>query len=343
MFSKKILGACVLSAMFVISGCHKNEQNSRQKVEDTAQLDLKLDTDNMMTHLRAFEEIAQRHGGNRAVGTQGGTASADYISNLAKQAGYHVELQSFENREKTRGQNLIVEIPGDSKDNVIILGAHYDSVKMGPGINDNASGVALLLELMNQLSSQKIKFKPTIYLVFWDSEEIGIAGSQDYVSKLTAEQLKSVKAYINLDMVGTKNPEIMIADGDKSSLDEMVQMLKEQGMPEQDYKPLIDGLRNIPGHAGDLALENTLKEFFKAKNIKIKEDVTTLTASDTAPFLGKVPVTSLILFNEQMKGDELEFAPCYHKACDTIEQVDPKSMQLAGDAVIHLLHTLTQS
>ncbi|WP_023269731.1 M28 family peptidase, partial [Acinetobacter gyllenbergii] len=89
-----------------------------------------------------------------------------------------------------------------------------------------------------------------------------------------------------------------------------------------------------------LALEETLKVFFKAKNLKIKEDVSTLTASDTAPFLGKVPVTAVILFNEQMKGDELEFAPCYHKACDTIEQVDPKSMQLAGDAVIHLLTVL---
>jgi aminopeptidase S len=211
---------------------------------------------------------------------------------------------------------------------------------MGPGINDNASGVALLLELMAQLSQQKIKPKHSIHLAFWDSEEAGIAGSQAYVKKLTADQLKAIKAYINVDMVGTKDPEILIADGDKSSVDEMEKMLKERGMQEQDYKPLLDGLRSIPSHSGDLALENTLKEFFKAKNLKIKEDVATLTASDTAPFLGKVPVTSVILFNEQMKGDELEFAPCYHKACDTIEQVDPKSMQLAGDAVVYLLQSL---
>ncbi|MFI8033024.1 M20/M25/M40 family metallo-hydrolase [Acinetobacter sp. ABJ_C3_5] len=340
MFLKKILAVCVLSSMFAISGCQKNEQDSKEKIEDVSQSGLKMDAAQMMTHLHAFEQIAKQHGGNRAVGTQGGLASADYILDHAKKAGFTTELQAIENREKTKGQNIIVEIPGESKQDIILLGAHYDSVKMGPGINDNASGVALLLELMAQLSQQKIKPKHSIHLAFWDSEEVGIAGSQAYVKKLSAEQLKTIKAYINVDMVGTKDPEILIADGDKSSVDEMEKMLKERGMQEQDYKPLLDGLRSIPSHSGDLALENTLKEFFKAKNLKIKEDVATLTASDTAPFLGKVPVTSVILFNEQMKGDELEFAPCYHKACDTIEQVDPKSMQLAGDAVVYLLQSL---
>ncbi|EXB28138.1 M42 glutamyl aminopeptidase family protein [Acinetobacter baumannii 1437282] len=340
MFLKKILAVCVLSSMFAISGCQKNEQDSKEKIEEVRQSGFKMDAAQMMTHLHVFEQIAKQHGGNRAVGTQGGLASADYILDHAKKAGFTTELQAFENREKTKGQNIIVEIPGESKQDIILLGAHYDSVKMGPGINDNASGVALLLELMAQLSQQKIKPKHSIHLAFWDSEEVGIAGSQAYVKKLSAEQLKAIKAYINVDMVGTKDPEILIADGDKSSVDEMEKMLKERGMQEQDYKPLLDGLRSIPSHSGDLALENTLKEFFKAKNLKIKEDVATLTASDTAPFLGKVPVTSVILFNEQMKGDELEFAPCYHKACDTIEQVDPKSMQLAGDAVVYLLQSL---
>lgn len=342
MFLKKILAVCVLSSIFAISGCQKNEQDSKEKIEEVSQSGFKMDAAQMMTHLHAFEQIAKQHGGNRAVGTQGGLASADYILDQAKKAGFSTELQTFENREKTKGKNIIVEIPGESAKSIILLGAHYDSVKMGPGINDNASGVALLLDLMTQLSNQKVKPKHTIHLAFWDSEEVGIAGSQAYVEKLTAEQLKAIKAYINVDMVGTKDPEILIADGDKSSLDEMEKMLKERGMQEQDYKPLLDGLRSIPSHSGDLALENTLKAFFKAKNLEIKEDVATLTASDTAPFLGKVPVTSVILFNEQMKGDELEFAPCYHKACDTIEQVDPKSMQLAGDAVIHLLKSLNQ-
>ena len=121
---------------------------------------------------------------------------------------------------------------------------------------------------------------------------------------------------------------------------ELEKMLKERGMDKADYQPLVDSLRSVPSHAEDQALEDQLKAFFQAKNLKIKEDVSTLTASDTAPFLGKVPVASIILFNEQMKGDELEFAPCYHQACDTIEKVDPKSLDLAGDAVLYLLSEL---
>lgn len=298
---------------------------------------LKLNPESMMNHLQAFQKIAQENGGNRAVGTKGGLASAQYIVDLAKQTGFNVQMLPFENREKTVGQNILVEIEGRSKDSVILVGAHYDSVLMGPGINDNASGVALLLELMNQLNASQQKPEHSIVLAFWDSEEVGIAGSQDYVKKLTAEQLNGIKAYINVDMVGTKDPNIMIADADQSSVNEMEAMLKQRGMNEADYQPLIEALRGLPNHAGDLALEESLKAFFKAKKITIKEDVSTLTASDTLPFLGKVPVTSIILFNEQMKGDELEFAPCYHKACDSIEHVDVKSLQIAAEAVTHLL------
>ena len=299
-----------------------------------------LDSSRMMAHLTAFEKIAQANGGNRAVGTKGGLASAKYIYDEAKKAGLTVQMLAFENREKVVGQNIFVEIAGQTNESVVLLGAHYDSVKMGPGINDNASGVALLLDLMHQLSTSKTKPKNTIVLAFWDSEETGIAGSQDYVKKLSPEQLKGIKAYINVDMVGTKNPEVMIADASKSSVTDMEKMLKEQGMAENEYKPLLDGLRAVPTHADDLALENTLSQFFKDKNIEVRKDVSTLTASDTAPFLGKVPVASIIMFNEQMNGNELEFAPCYHKKCDTLAQVDPQSMQLAGDAVVYLLDSL---
>lgn len=338
----KFIGSAVfmlaLSSAAYLSGCASNQ--SAPAVQQVSAQPLQLDSRKMMAHLQALQLIAQQHGGNRAVGTPGGLASAQYILNEAKKSGLQVQMIPFENRNKTVGQNIIVEIQGQSKDSAVIVGAHYDSVKMGPGINDNGSGVALVLELMHSLAAQKEKPKHTVYLAFWDSEEEGIAGSQAFAEKLTPEQLKGIKAYINVDMAGTKNPEILIADADKSSVNELEKMLKERGMDKNDYQPLLDSLRSVPSHAGDQALEDQLKAFFKSKNLKIKEDVSTLTASDTAPFLGKVPVASIILFNEQMKGDELEFAPCYHKACDTLDGVDPKSLQIAGDAVIHLLGVL---
>ncbi|ANF83142.1 aminopeptidase [Acinetobacter sp. NCu2D-2] len=332
------VGTLLMLALGIgVSGC--TTEPMQQDLTMAQQLAVR-DGHPIMKHLYILQAIAQENGGNRAVGTAGGQATAKYILDEAKKAELTAQMLPFENRNKIVGQNIIVEIQGQSKNTAIIVGGHYDSVKMGPGINDNGSGVAVLLELMHHYA--KTKPKHTVYLAFWDSEEDGIGGSKDFVSQLTETQLKGIQAYINIDMVGTKNPTIQIADGDHSSIDDMEKMLKARGMKEAEYKPLTDGLRKIPKHAGDLALEQQMKAFFKTKGIEVKEDVSTLAASDTAPFLGKVPVTSLILFNEQMKGDELEFAPCYHKACDTIELIDPKSLQLSLEAVKDLMDHLNQ-
>lgn len=339
---KKLLFMSILAlcGTLTLSACNKNDTTQTSSEDITSNKTIALDSAQMMIHLNALQEIANKNGGNRAVGTKGGKASAEYIINQAKKVGFNPKILQFKNRENVVGQNIIVEIPGENKDSAIIVGAHYDSVKTGPGINDNGSGVALVLELMNQLSQEKTKSKNTIYLAFWDSEEVGIAGSNAFVKTLSTDQIKNIKAYINVDMVGTKDPTILIADADKSSVDEMEKILKERGMNAEDYQPLLNDLRSIPSHPDDLALENISKAFFKKQNLVIKEDVSTLTASDTLPFLGKVPVTSIILFHEQMKGNELEFAPCYHKACDTIDQVDPKSLVVASNAVLYLIQEI---
>lgn len=337
---KYLFASCVLiSCGLALSGC-AGMQKPAFSTAEVQSLAISLDSSKMMAHLDAFQKIATNNKGNRAVGTAGGLATAKYIMSEAKKAGLQPQMIAFENREKVVGQNIIVEIKGQNIDDAIVLGAHYDSVKSGPGINDNGSGTALLLELMHHLAQQKTAPKNTVYLAFWDSEEVGIAGSQAFVKKLSPEQLKHIKAYINVDMVGTKNPDIMIADATRSSVDEMEKMLKARGMSEADYKPLTDGLRAVPVHAGDLALEQELSKFFQQKGIKIKKEVSTLTASDTVPFLGKVPVASIILFNEQLKGDVLEFAPCYHQACDTTDWVDPNSLKLASEAILNLLSYL---
>ena len=122
----------------------------------------------------------------------------------------------------------------------------------------------------------------------------------------------------------------------------MAAQFKANGLAQSDYQPILDSMSQLPKHPQDAALEQSMRQYFKTNNIQIKDDVTTLTASDTLPFLGKVPVTSLILFNEQMKGDELEFAPCYHKACDTIDGVDVNSLNLALNVIQHLLSDLNK-
>lgn len=335
MLVPKTLSACILSSVFLLGGCQTTQLHNVES-SSIPSAEIKLDSTRMMNHLQAFEKIAKDHGGNRAVATQGGLASAQYILDAAKKAGYQVQVLAFENEDKEVGQNIFIEIAGQTNASVILLGAHYDSVKTGPGINDNASGVALLLDLMNQYSVTKTKPKDTLVFAFWDSEEAGIAGSKDYAKKLSPEQLKGIKAYINVDMVGTKNPRAMIFDASKSSIANLKDDYKGIDISESELNDLANRLRAVPTHPQDIILEKQLTSFFEKRGIVVKKDISTPTASDTAGFLGKVPVASIILFGQ----DEGEFAPCYHQACDTIQHVDPKSLQLVGDAVIHLLNNI---
>ena len=334
LLSAMLMSSCLFSACQTVATPNLNPPNTQNTISTSS-----FDSKRMLAHLNAFQSIAEKNGGNRAVGTAGGQASARYIVEQAKKAGYSAQMLPFENRTKTVGQHIFVEIKGKNIDKAIMVGAHYDSVKTGPGINDNASGVAVLLDYMYLLSQNKDIPAQNIVLAFWDSEEEGVA-SQNYVKQLNAKQLQNIKAYINLDMVGTKNPEILITDGDRSSINEMEKLFKAQDVEESVYAPLIEGLRQLPTHKEDPALEQSLKAFFESKNLKVREDVTTLTASDTLGFLGKVPVTSIVLLNETMNGDELEFAPCYHKACDTVDLVDGQSLVITGEALLHLVRDL---
>ena len=338
-----VLSALVMSCAFTMTACQKSEEQKPKVVQEEKVVapEIQLNSQKMMQHLQAFQKIADENDHNRATGTAGGLASGEYILEQIKKTGYRAEVQTFKNRDDVTGQNIIVKMQGESSNNpIIVIGAHYDSVEFGAGINDNASGVVLLLELIQQLKESKTKLKSTIYFAFWDSEEVGIAGSQAFVKSLSHEQLKNIKAYINVDMVGTKDPTMQIIDADKSSINEMEKMLKELGVKKEEYTSLLEGLRAIPSHPEDIALENSLKAFAKEQNVAMKEDISIITASDTVAFIGKVPVTSLTFFNEKLNGDELEFAPCYHKECDTIDIIDTNSLTLAGKAILHLIKDL---
>lgn len=136
-----------------------------------------------------------------------------HILRLLK-AGQKVEMEaeiktSFYDKDP-QGYNVIAEIPGTDKklkDEVVMLGGHYDSWHAGTGATDNAAGSAVMMEAMRIL--QKIGFKPkrTIRIALWSSEEQGLHGSRGYVAKhfgdpktmaLTPDQ-KKVSAYYNLD------------------------------------------------------------------------------------------------------------------------------------------------
>jgi Zn-dependent M28 family amino/carboxypeptidase len=81
----------------------------------------------------------------------------------------------------------------------IIVGAHYDSVKVGQGADDNASGVSVVLEVAERLRDQETPY--TVRFILFGAEELGLEGSKYYVSQMTEEQKQNTLAMINLDSV----------------------------------------------------------------------------------------------------------------------------------------------
>src|SRR4029078_313549 len=92
----------------------------------------------------------------------------------------------------------------------------------GPGINDNGSGSAALLELAQQLG--KLKPENTLRFAWWGAEEEGLVGSTAYVEDLSVAERGRVALYLNFDMVGSPNYIFMVYDADQSSFEAPVEI-----------------------------------------------------------------------------------------------------------------------
>ncbi|MFG2057989.1 M28 family peptidase [Micromonospora sp. NPDC048930] len=159
---------------------------------------------NVQAHLTQFNTIATNNGGNRRAGSAGYTASVAYVKGKLQAAGYTVTEQTCTTCTYP-GNNLIAEWPQGPADQVIMFGAHLDSVSAGPGINDNGSGSATLLENALVLASQNPTMTKRVRFAWWNGEEQGLQGSKFYVNQLSATQKSYIKAYYNFDMVASPN------------------------------------------------------------------------------------------------------------------------------------------
>jgi Zn-dependent M28 family amino/carboxypeptidase len=102
--------------------------------------------------------------------------------------------------------NVVAQV-GDGP-RVVMLGAHLDSVLDGPGINDNGSGVAALLEVARGVVETGVPEGWTVRIGLWGAEEFGSIGSRSYVADLEDD----VVAYLNLDMAGSPNGATLVYD-----------------------------------------------------------------------------------------------------------------------------------
>ena len=210
-------------------------------------------------------------------------------------------------------KNIIAELPGINDDNVVMAGAHLDSVQAGPGINDNGSGSAALLELAQNLS--KLEPQNTVRLAWWGAEESGLIGSREYVAGLSQEEKDRIALYLNFDMVASPNYIFMVYDGDESGFEAPVTV------PE-----------------GSVQIEDLFESYFTSVG-EPYDDAEFSGRSDYQAFIQNgIPSGGLFTGAEVVKSAEQQaiwggvagasFDPCYHQFCDTIDNIDEHALDV---------------
>ncbi|MFF0745479.1 M20/M25/M40 family metallo-hydrolase [Streptomyces sp. NPDC004111] len=283
--------------------------------------------------LDALQKAADDNGGNRASGRPGFDASLKLVRERLEKAGLTTRVEEFTvPGSGRRTANLLAELPGTAPDKVLMAGAHLDSVDAGPGINDNGSGVAVLVAAAEAMSRADSRPARTVRFAFWGAEEQGLAGSLAHVSKLAPAEASRLVGYVNFDMTATKGGHYGILDARKESLGRL---------PEQ-VRPVFDELR-FP--AGSDRIQKVLESAYRAQGATPEPDLTTAASTDSYPFqlkLPGVPVGGIVMLNEQpvTKDGVLLFAPCYHQACDGRDNIDEgvleKNLRAAHRALTEL-------
>src|SRR3954454_8020771 len=134
---------------------------------------------------------------------------------VAGRAGTPVTLTLATTIDVKRSHNVIAQTTTGNPDNVVMAGAHLDSVPAGPGINDNGSGTATLLETAVRLGGAP-PVTNAVRFAFWGAEEEGLIGSTRYVMGLSEADRLKIALYLNLDMVASPNAAYLAYDGDNS-------------------------------------------------------------------------------------------------------------------------------
>ncbi len=140
--------------------------------------------------------------GSRVAGTVQADKTAEYIAQALKDYGYQVKTQPFEFSAEDEGtvkSANVMAVKRGASSQEIIVGAHYDSVSRGEGADDNASGVAVLLELAMRI--QDVETPYTVRFIAFGAEEYGMEGSFYYAVHLSPAELKNIVGMINLDSV----------------------------------------------------------------------------------------------------------------------------------------------
>jgi Zn-dependent M28 family amino/carboxypeptidase len=222
------------------------------------------------------------------------------------------------NEDRT-GYNVIADLPGKESGRVVMAGAHLDSVRAGPGIQDNGAASAAMLETAVQMA--KVKPRNTVRFAWWGAEELGLVGSSAYVNALSEEEAAEIALYLNFDIIASPNYVFFILDGDNS-----------------------DGT-SIPAPGGSDQIEYLFEHYYTQAGVPFKGTPIDDT-SDYFPFLNRgIAVGGIFSGSLGIKTDEEvalwggiagePYDPCFHLACDTYDNISLEALDINSDAVAY--------
>ncbi len=295
---------------------------------------LRVDGDRLWTHLESL--IGQRYWAEERAVTRQTIADALWAS------GWEVEEQAFD-----QGINLVATYPlepgGEQEPEQILVGAHYDTVQGSPGADDNATGVAVLLELAALYGEQvgavaRAEQQPRVgqrelVLVFFDQEEQGLLGSLAFAAE--PGNLESIHSAVVLDMLGASCSE----PGCQQYPEFLEQIVKGQRLSDVGDFIAVVGEAERPGLLGafgagaagksaDAQQPRDLPDVLRVP-VPFKGLLTPdVLRSDHAPFwlngVGAVLVTDTANLRN----------PHYHQPSDDLDQVDRWFFEGAAQQVV---------
>jgi Zn-dependent M28 family amino/carboxypeptidase len=228
-----------------------------------------------------------------------------------------------------KSRNIVAQTKSGDTKNVVLAGAHLDSSARSPGINDNGSGVAALLEAASALGAEP-RITNAVRFAFWGSES---EGPTKYVRGL-ARDLDDVAMYLSVNMIGSPNAGYFTYDGDQS------------GQPNPDIPS-----QAVP--AGSAGVERTLAGYLNLAGVR-PADMPLSGTGDYAPFLATgIPVGGLTAGSSQRKTEVqarlwggragVAFDPNYHTGRDSVDNIDRQALSVMGQAVAFAVGTYAQS
>jgi Zn-dependent M28 family amino/carboxypeptidase len=244
------------------------------------------------------------------------------------QVGAQATLDIVVEITETSTFNVIAQTPFGDPDNVVMLGAHLDSVPEGPGINDNGSGSAGILQTALELADVK-GTQNAVRFAWWGAEESGLIGSSEYVASLNEAEKAQIAGYLNFDMIGSPNYIIGVYDANQST-----------------YTAPVD----VP--EGSTSLERVFTDYFDGKSQPWVDTEFSGRSDYQAFIVNGIPASGLFTGADDVKTEEevalfggtagITHDPNYHSAADDLSNIDRTALGINSKAIAFATLSLAQ-